>query len=224
MPERIHKSEVIRYLGYGNNTPDENTLNLIDDMISLAQKSLSPKAIHGIFDFDGNKICGSDLILSGEDILSHLHKAKKCIIFAATLGANAEMQINLFQKTDMEKAVVFDAVCDAFIENFADGYCEELRKQFEKNGLYINTRFSPGYGDFSIEKQKDIITALRSDKLIGLTVTDSFILLPRKSITALIGVFDTPPTGKASGCESCNMHDRCKMRGTDKCSKQTDSI
>lgn len=223
MPE-INKSEVIRYLGYGNASPDENTLKLTEDMISLAVKTLSPKAIHGVFEIDGKKICGSNLILNGEDISSHLHNAKKCIIFAATLGAKAEMQINLFQKNDMEKAVIFDAVCDAYIESFADSYCEKLRKQFKKDGFYINTRFSPGYGDFSIEKQKDIVAALKSDKLIGLTVTDSFILLPRKSITALIGVFDTPPTGKTRGCDSCNMQDRCKMRGTDKCSKQTDSI
>ncbi len=225
MPDGIiKKSEVIRYLGYGSNTPDEKTLNLINELIALAEKTLSPKAIHGVFEIADGKICGSDLVLSGKDISAHTNNATKCIIFAATLGTKTEMQLNLFQKTDMEKAVIFDAVCDAYIEAFADNYCEKLRQDLKQNGLYINNRFSPGYGDFSIEKQKDIIATLKSDKLIGLTVTDSFVLLPRKSITAVIGVFDTEPTGKARGCESCNMQQQCKMRGTNKCLRQTDSI
>ena len=120
--------------------------------------------------------------------------------------------------------MIFDAVCDTYIEEFSDVCCKKLKEEMRKSGLYINTRFSPGYGDLSIEKQTDIISVLNCTKLIGLTVTDSFILLPRKSITALIGVFKNPPKGTARGCESCNMKDKCKMRGDGKCSNQTDSI
>lgn len=220
MPEGIiNKAEVIRYLGYGSNSPDPETDKLIDEAIKLAQNELKPRAIHGIFELSDNFN-----LLSGNDIRAHLKGAESCVIFAATLGTKAELQINFFQKTDMQKAVIFDAVCDAFIEGFCDRYCKKLENELREKNLYLNTRFSPGYGDYSIEKQKDIISYLRADKLIGLTVTDSFILLPRKSVTAVMGVFTSPPVGRARGCESCNMKDRCKMRGTDKCSRQTDSI
>lgn len=210
MPDGIiNKSEVVRYLGYGNNLPDKETDTLIDEMISLAQSSISPKGIHGIFQKEG-----CDGLFEGEDIKAHLQGADRCIIFAGTLGAKAEMQLTLFQKTDMHKAVIFDAVCDAYIEAFCDIYHQKLKEEF----TYINTRFSPGYGDYPIEKQKEIVRSLNADKLIGLTVSDSFILIPRKSVTAVTGIFASPPEGRARGCESCNMKDRCKMRGSNKCS------
>ena len=219
MPDsKINKSEVIRYIGYKESSPDEDSLGLINELISLAEKALSPRAIHGIFEIDDNIICGS------KDISAHLKDAQNYILFAATLGAEAEMQLNLFQKSDMQKAVIFDAVCDAYIERFCDEYCKNLAYQLKEKNLYINNRYSPGYGDFKIEKQKEIVAALQCSKLIGLTLTDSYTLLPRKSVTAVIGVFDRLPTGTSRGCSSCNMQNKCKMRGTDKCLKQTDFI
>lgn len=225
---KINKEEVLRYLGYSGKKPDEETDRCIDEMILLADSVLSPKEIHGIFDTencpDGIKLKGTDTVFGGNDIENHLDGSFRCILFAATLGAEAERQLNILQKKDMQKAVIFDAVCDTYIEEFSDVCCKKLKEEMRKNGLYINTRFSPGYGDLSIERQTDIISVLNCTKLIGLTVTDSFILLPRKSITALIGVFKNPPKGTARGCESCNMKDKCKMRGDGKCSNQTDSI
>lgn len=224
----INKKEVLRYLGYSGKEPDEETDRCIDEMIILASKVLKPKEVHGIFDAeickDGIKLKGTDSVFGGNDILRHMQGSFRCILFAATLGAEAERQLNILQKKDMQKAVIFDAVCDTFIEEFSDMRCESIKAEMQKSGLYINTRFSPGYGDLSIERQTDIISVLNCTKLIGLTVTDSFILLPRKSITALIGVFKAPPKGKARGCESCNMKDKCKMRGDGRCSNQTNSI
>ncbi len=210
------KNEIIRYLGYGDNMPDGQTLNLIDKLINLAQKTISPKGVHGIFDIEKLSF------LEGNDIKNHLFNAQRGIILAVTLGAQAEFQLNLFQKTDMQKAVIFDAVCDALVEDFADRYCDKIKKDLLKHELFTNTRFSPGYGDFPIEKQKEIVEIISTQKNIGLSVTDSFTLLPRKSITAIIGVFNFPPKGIQRGCDSCNIKNKCKMRGTDRCSKQTD--
>lgn len=224
----IKKNEVLRYLGYSEKKPDEATDEYIDEMCLLAKNVLRPKEIHGIFDTlycsGGISLGGTSSKFLGKDISEHMSGSVKCILFAATLGAEAERQINILQKKDMQKAVIFDAVCDAYIEQFADLCCEKIRAEMKFSGCYINTRFSPGYGDLSIEKQIDIISVLNCSKLIGLTVTDSFVLLPRKSITALIGVFDHPPKGNARGCESCNMKDKCKMRGNGKCLSQTDFI
>ena len=225
----ISKREVIRYLGYGDNLPDEKTSRLIDEMIDSALKNITPKSVHGIFDLKENDdgtltVSGTSLLLEGHDITAHLKGAHKCIIYACTLGAQAERMINLYQKTDMEKAVIFDAVCDAYVENYSDRRTEALRSELKKSGLYINNRFSPGYGDFAIDKQRELLSALNCSKAIGLTVTDSFVLLPRKSISALIGVFAFPPSGVARGCECCNLKDTCKMRGSNRCSRQTDSI
>ncbi len=212
------KDDIIRYLGYGNNEPNEHTMSLIDELIDIAKAEIIPKAVHGFFEIESSDF------LQGEDINAHLIGGVKCVVLAVTLGTQAEIKLNLFQKTDMEKAVIFDAVCDALVEEFADTYCSNLAKSLAQSNLYLNSRFSPGYGDFPINMQKKIVACINAQKLIGLTVTDSYTLLPRKSITAIMGVFDTTPLEKQQGCESCNMKEKCKMRGAYTCSKQTDFI
>ena len=120
---KINKEEVLRYLGYSGKKPDEGTDRCIDEMILLADSVLSPKEIHGIFDTencpDGIKFKGTDAVFGGNDIKNHLDGSFRCILFAATLGAEAERQLNILQKKDMQKEVIFDAVCDTYIQMYA---------------------------------------------------------------------------------------------------------
>lgn len=207
--------DILYCLGYGENEPDGRTAELIEKIKNEAVSSLTPKAVHGTFSV-------SELNFSGRDIAAHLDKAEKCILFAATLGAESERMSALYQHTDMEKAVIFDCVCDAFIEAFSDEYCDALLKEYREKELYLNTRFSAGYGDFGIEHQKDFITLLNCERSIGLTVNESSVLIPRKSITGVMGIFTSPPKGRQRGCAACNMNSTCKMKGKGKCLRQTD--
>ena len=60
--------------------------------------------------------------------------------------------------------------------------------------------------------QGDILQALEAQKKIGLTVSDSNILLPKKSVTAIIGVYDAPFESNYSNCDSCLIRPVCKKR------------
>lgn len=207
--------EAARYLGYGAAAPDEAVVSLIGEIRDQAEKQLKPKSVTGTFDI-------STFDFRGKSIASHLSGAHSIILFAATLGAESERMSAYYQKTDLQKAVVFDAVCNVLIEDYCDSVCRELKKAAAQNGRYINTRFSPGYGDFSIEYQKLILDNLNAGRRIGLSVTDNSLLIPQKSVTAVIGVFDSPPAGTARGCASCNMKDKCKMKGEQLCSGTED--
>ncbi len=207
--------DILYCLGYGNKEPDEKTKSLIDKIRDDTVSGIKPKAVHGTFPTE-------NLNFSGCDIKEHLNGSEECILFAATLGTESERLSALYQKKDMEEAVIFDCVCDAYIEAFSDEYCDELLKEYRQRGLYLNTRYSPGYGDFGIEHQKEFITLLNCERSIGLTVNDSSVLLPRKSITGVMGIFSFPPKGKARGCAACNMFKTCKMKGKSKCLRQTD--
>ncbi len=212
---RDFDKDILYCLGYGGNLPDENTAQVISEIKEKTLNQLKPKAVHGTFD-------ASSIVFNGNDIKEHLENAEKCILFAATLGAESERLSAFYQKTDMQKAVVFDCVCDAYIEAFSDEYCDNLLKEYRQKNLYINTRYSPGYGDFSIEYQSKIILLLNCERALGLTVNSSSVLIPRKSITAVMGIFTSPPKGKTRGCASCNMNAVCKMKGKGKCLRQTD--
>ena len=73
-------------------------------------------------------------------------------------------------------------------------------------------RYSPGYGDLSIEKNIDIINVLNSQKNIGLTVTDSGIMIPRKSVVALIGVSKKGIKREKKSCDNCYNKHNCNYK------------
>lgn len=217
---KIDKNEVLRYLGYKNQQISDDLHQKIDFLIQNEAETLKPKAVWDFFEPEFSQkviLKNTALKFEGKDILNHLMGAKKVAVMAVTLGFDAERAILKHQYTDMVNTVILDAVFDAFIECVADQTQEKIKETAEKEGLFINSRYSPGYGDFPLNTQKSIILTLNCQKKIGLTVTESDILLPRKSVTAVIGLFDEIRHNSSHNCSNCNLKDKCKSKR--ECSK-----
>ena len=106
----------------------------------------------------------------------------------------------------MSKAVVMQACAAAFLEE----YCDKMQKKIAdelKKGLFLRPRFSPGYGDFSVIHQKQLLQMTDASKQIGLTMTDGYMLTPSKSITAVIGISSEARDCTIKGCEACTKED-----------------
>ena len=114
----------------------------------------------------------------------------------------------LIQEILMPKYMT-DIIEGAMIEEYCD-YCEEEMKK--KTGGFYTTRFSAGYGDYPISLQGEFIRVLSADKLIGLTATENHILVPRKSVTAVIGITDKEQAEIKNKCDGCNMKNMCRFR------------
>ena len=111
--------------------------------------------------------------------------------------------VNLVARRARNIAAAAQAAAAALIEDCCDEENERLRAEAAERGLKLRPRFSPGYGDFSIEHQRDIARELDTPRRIGLTVTDSCMLAPMKSVTAVIGIAETEGS-TARGCEDCD--------------------
>ena len=212
----INKSEVFRYLGNTGQDVPKDIDTLSDRLIEKALRLLNPKYTYRISDLEfsetGIELKDTNLTLTGRDISEHLKGAKKCITLACTLGVAFETELSRLQAKSVTEALIFDAVGTAFTEAVADKSEEELLLPFKREGYFSKFRFSPGYGDLPITLQKDIIATLDATKRIGLTVTHTNILIPRKSVTAFIGIFDTPQKKPHSKCEICSARSMCSMR------------
>ena len=103
------------------------------------------------------------------------------------------------------------AAAAAVIEAFCDEENEQLRKEAAAEELYLRPRFSPGYGDLSLGCQRDFLNLLKAQKNIGLTVTDSGLMVPVKSVTAIIGISRENNACHLQGCEICPKTD-CSFR------------
>ena len=141
----------------------------------------------------------------------NLKDCERVLLFAATLGSRVDVLLHRYNMIQMSKAVVMQAASVAMLETFCDEQNQKLKEEYEEKGWYLRPRFSPGYGDFPLECQRQIAPALELNKRIGVTLTDSLLMAPSKSVTAVIGVSRLPRNCTVQGCEACAKRD-CAYR------------
>ena len=189
----IRTREAVRYLGYGRHAIDERTLQLVEDSFKELEHIVNAKFTYRIFE-----TTFPDKNLKG---------CSQAVVFGATLGTGVDVLMKRYSLTDMAKAVVLQACAAAMLEEYCDKAQNEIAESLRKEQLYLRPRFSPGYGDYSILHQDDILRMLDAAKTIGLTMTESYMLTPTKSVTAVIGISSTQEPCHIKGCEECQKLD-----------------
>jgi hypothetical protein len=188
----IPNTEILRYLGYRGLAANERVFALIEELTALLTANLVPKSVYGIWDcrIDPAAVMLGDLLIPSQSLANHLSGCRHAVLLAATLGTEADTLIRRYSILDMGKALIMQAVCTVMIETYCDRIKNELAQSYETGGFCSTSSFSPGYGDFDIVYQKDIINLLNCDRRIGLTLTDGYMLAPSKSITSVIGFWE----------------------------------
>lgn len=202
----INKKEALRYLGYKNNAPDDTTKALLGTCEAALFDAIQPKCI---FEKTPVKISGNTIDFGYMQVNSHalaknLEDCKSAYVFAATLGAGADRLIERWSSLSPSKSVVTDALASAAIEAF----CNKINAELEA-AEPLHPRFSPGYGDFDITHQQDILHFLDTRRKIGLYLSESLLMVPTKSVTAIIGI--GPKKTCKTGCAACEKTD-CAYR------------
>ncbi len=208
----IDKEEVLRYLGYEGKKVDDITDLIIDECIGEILEISRTSFIYNTYEVNMERdvifFKNTNFKIKGEDISNHLQNSKKCVIMAVTLGNEVDERIRYYSKVDLTRSLIFDACTTAAIEALCDWVERLIKKMSIKAGYKATTRYSPGYGDLSIEIQPKILRLLDTQKHIGLTVTDSFILLPKKSVTAFIGI-GKDVKSESIDCRNCSLYKNC---------------
>lgn len=182
----INVAEVKRYLGVFG------AQEIVDDMISSLSSDVYSKArpiasyICVPIKIENNAVdFGFDMVQS-KKLSKNLCGCREAFIFGATLGIDVDRLIEKYMKIEPSKGVVISCIASALIESFCD-YVNAILASKCKSC----PRFSPGYGDFNIEHQEGILKALDANKRLGISLTDSFMMKPSKSVTAIIGIKNT---------------------------------
>lgn len=213
--KKINIDEAKRYLGYKDNEVDEQTQKVIDTVGKELLCLIKPRYIYKCFDIKSSDdecitLQGCSVVLKGRAITRHLYSCHKCVLMCATIGDAADKYIRLCSSIDMTKAVVADSLCSAAIEQVCDMAEEEIHKALSE--YYMTLRFSPGYGDLPLDIQSELLKVLDANKRIGLYVTDTFMMNPGKSVTAIIGISNNIIERKKQGCIGCSMNKTCNFR------------
>lgn len=198
-------NEVARYLGYKAKSDLTQIQPIIEANFLELEEISNPKTTYRIFNLTENslkKIKEVKIELPGKSINSHLEGSNKVVLLGATLGLEVDRRIRYYQYKDLTKSLVLDACASTLIEEV----CDDLEIDIENTlgvGTKMTSRFSPGYGDLPLSFQEKISKILRLEKTIGVVVNKNNILIPRKSVTAIIGVGEDK---KISRCNYCNFN------------------
>lgn len=214
--DRINRGEAFRYMGI-RGTADEVTAALAEECEGRLLGEITPKycwVTAEIEDISESEVTlsGYKLSLRGRDIAAHLSGCHAAALLCATLGNGADRLIRVLQAEDMAKALIADSFASAAVEQVCDIAEEEIRSRHR--GLFTTWRFSPGYGDFPIETQRDFLAAANASRAAGICLSASRMLTPTKSVTAVIGISRDPIERKRQSCEACNLRGKCAYRKT----------
>lgn len=182
----INKKEALRYLGYRVKEVPED----IEGLFSLCLKELSEAAkFKACFTKTKINFCGEGNLDLGFgkfksfNLEKNLSGCNEAYVFAATAGTAVDRLTMKYSHTEPSKSVVIDALASAAIE----GWCNKINNEM-KIGVQTKPRYSPGYGDMDLSNQKNILEFLDAGRKIGICLSNSLLMTPTKSVTAIVGV------------------------------------
>lgn len=185
----VDKREILRYMGCRKSTPQIDAL--IERSLDICKEALSYKVCFAEY---GIRIDGAHCELGftstdSADLAKCLGNCEAIILFAATVSLALDRLILRYGKTEPSVSVCLQAIGAERIEALCNAFCAEQKEKYAALGKHLRPRFSAGYGDLPLELQKEIFNALGCERRIGLTLNDSLMMSPTKSVTAIIGIY-----------------------------------
>ena len=188
----VNRSEILRYAGAREGTPE------MEELLDLCLEEATAACTY--------RVCYRELpILKKGEILDlgfctttsqslarALSDCTSVVLFAATVGLGIDRLIARYARISPARSLLFQAIGTERVEALCDAFAEELNRRMTAQGLFTRPRFSPGYGDLPLALQADVFASLDCGRQIGLTLSESLLMSPSKSVTAIVGISAEP--------------------------------
>lgn len=183
--------EVLRYMGIPNNAIAESNIErLAMSALDDVKKAARPKAVWCRYNVkvikEENTIAFSNKRLHSSDLTRFFtcHGEKKsAVLIASTIGSEVDSILRKALATDSARALAVQGAGAALVEAFVDKVCISICKALGERETTM--RYSPGYGDVSLDVQDVFFNLLDTDKA-GITLMDTKVIAPEKSVTAFM--------------------------------------
>ncbi|MGD0591220.1 MAG: vitamin B12 dependent-methionine synthase activation domain-containing protein [Bacteroidota bacterium] len=212
----VSKSEIVSTLGYVDSAIPLHFEEMIDDILSRLPSYCEIKAGYRLLDIKKSEerndglFVGSKFFKLQKIVASQLRKSEKAALFICTIGSAMETWAKkLSAEGDAALSYLVDTVASVTEEQTTDVLHDHIEKQMQMQGLKITNRYSPGYCDWSVSEQH-LLFSFFPVNFCGITLTESALMVPIKSVSGIIGVGKTV---KRVGytCDLCGMKD-CTYR------------
>lgn len=181
-----NKKEAFRYMGFKSGDSCEKMEELYETCLEKYKKAALYKAIYkkvSIVLKENGEIDFGFCCIQNENLYKNLSGCDSAYVFAATSGSGVDRLIMRYSKISPVEGMICDCIASSAVEVWCDFVNAEISA-----GSETKPRFSPGYGGVSLEYQKDILSFLDAERKLGIILNDSFMMIPKKSVTAFIGI------------------------------------
>ncbi len=208
-PSPFCQKQILRYAGVKK--ADEGVLSLMRECLKEAEGLLSGRICYGIFPLTirEDRCEAGAIVFRSRDLAKALSGCDRVLMMGATVGIEIDRLIAKYGALSPARALMMQAIGTERIEALCDAFCKNMAEEL---GEGLTPRFSPGYGDLSLEAQRDLFSLLDCPRRIGLTLSDSMMMSPSKSVTALVGIGKKSIEKPKEKCAACNQKS-CAFRG-----------
>ena len=206
----LNMNEILKYLGFRGQELTEEIAAQIRRCTDEVLAAATPRLTYRHAPLEDGAVLG--VTFAGNDIPRMLEPCEEVVLFGATLGPGVERLMMRYEVVNAADSVIMDACASTAIENICNNFESDMRRAVEAEGRYLTDRFSPGYGDLPIAEQPKFFALLDMTRRIGVSLTPTTIMVPRKSVTAIMGIARTPQPHRPPDCEHCLMFRTCPFR------------
>ena len=188
----VNKYEVARYMRVNREGVTDELLKKIDDASCELKKHIHPKSIYRIFSLkceNENEFTFAGIHVKSDSLKKNLESCEKICMMAITLGTECDRMIKRAALTGMDQQLLFQATAAGLAEAYCNVVNEAIQDDVSKDGYKTKPRFSPGYGDFDISYQEQFLKDIDAGTKLGIKLTTGNLMIPSKSITAVIGLY-----------------------------------
>ncbi len=181
--------EILRYMGMRNENAEINAL--LNECLTECKDIFAPAVCFRCFDIHIEKsiVDFGNFRFESKDLAKCLRGCRRAVIFVATAGFEIDRLIKKYATLSPARALSLSAIGSERIECVCDAFCDMLKKTYGA----LRPRFSAGYGDLSLEAQGEIFRHLDATRHTGVTLSDTYLMAPTKSVSAIVGIDEAAP-------------------------------
>lgn len=210
----VNKKEILRYAGYfkADIELDDEMEKILNQVIDEANSKISYKVCYRRLDLKWEEDMPQlPFENNSKKIAEFLKGSDELVMFAATIGLDIDRLIARYQRVSPVKALFLQAYGAERVECLCDVFCDEFKEKAALESKGCTLRYSPGYGELPLERQVDYFNLLECNRHIGISLNESLLMTPSKSVTAMFGIGQVCSGEARHTCSNCNKTD-CEYR------------
>lgn len=184
----VDLAEIARYMRMGRTAPGGRLAERVEKLRAAGIASMRPARVWRRFPVASGAIesGGLRLEISG-DLARYMRGCYAAYLVCGTLGATFDAFQRRSSVASGVDALAAQAIGAALIEKLMDSTEDDIRAELSPGETLVR-RYSPGYGDFPLSAQRALLGLLDAPRAVGVSLTDNLLMVPSKSVSAVIGV------------------------------------